>query len=279
MSLTLNQPHSAGVGLRAFYYQDILNSLPKLGFLEVHSENFFSDGGKPLYFLKKFSEHYPMSFHGVGLSLGSTDPLNNDHLKKLKALINSVNPALISEHISWGQHQGRHFNDLWPVPYIEEALTHLSQRIIEVQDYLQRQILVENISSYVQYPDADIPEWEFLTQLANMSGCGILLDVNNIYVNSQNHGFDPMSYIKEIPGTSVQEIHLAGFTPSQINNKPILIDTHNQQVCADVWTLYEATLQQMGPKPTLIEWDSDFPPFEILYGEAQKANEILARYG
>ena len=253
----------------------MLDRLPDIGWFEVHSENYFGDGGRPLHYLEKISEHYPLSLHGVGLSIGSTDELNISHLDKLKRLITRFQPALVSEHLSWGSFDGRHFNDLFPMPYTSEALQHMVTQVAQVQDYLDKQILIENVSSYLQYDCSTIPEWEFITELASQSGCGILLDVNNIYVNSKNHSFNPDEFINAIPVELVQEIHLAGHTVKQFEDSEILIDTHNKCVTNDVWSLYESTARRFNQVPVLIEWDSDIPELGVLLGEANKAEQIL----
>lgn len=271
-------PARAGIGLRAEHYIEVLETLPAIGWLEVHSENYFGAGGKPLHFLKRIRAHYPLSLHGVGLSMGSTDPLNTAHLAKLKDLIRRFEPALVSEHLSWGSVGGRYLNDLLPLPYTEEALRHMVERVSKVQDYLGRQILIENISSYLQYQISTIPEWEFLAELARRSGCGLLLDVNNIYVSARNHGFDARTYLQAIPMDRVQEIHLAGFTVNRFEDGEILIDTHNRPVSQAVWGLYRLAVQRFGPIPTLIEWDTDLPPLAVLLDEAHQADAILEEY-
>jgi len=264
-------PPRAGIGLRPRHYREMLATLPDTGWLEVHSENYFGAGGQPIHFLERLRVHYPLSLHGVGLSLGSADPLSTEHLAKLRALIDRFEPAMISEHLCWCSVGGRYLNDLLPLPYTEEALDHVAGRIRQAQDALGRRILVENVSSYLEYAHATIPEWEFLAETARRSGCGILLDVNNIYVNAVNHGFDPLRYINAVPGDAVEEIHLAGFD----GEGPILIDTHGTPVADAVWDLYRAAVGRWGPRPTLIEWDSDIPPLPVLLGEARKADEIL----
>ena len=266
-------PNEAGIGLRAPHYRELLETLPPIGWFEVHSENFFGDGGQPLFFLEKFRAHYPLSLHGVGLSLGSTDPLNSTHLKKLKRLADRFEPGLVSDHLCWSSVGGQFLNDLLPLPYTEEALNHVVSRVGEAQDFLRRQILVENVSSYLQYIHSTIAEWEFLAEVARRAGCGILLDMNNIYVSAVNHQFDPKVYIDAIPGDAVQEIHLAGFD----SNGECLIDTHGKPVFEAVWPLYEYAIERIGAKPTLIEWDTDIPPLDVLLGEAWKARDILQR--
>ena len=268
-------PARAGIGLRAEHYDAVLDRRPSVGWLEVHSENYFGAGGKPQDYLERIRPHYPLSLHGVGLSIGSTDPLDRRHLVALKTLIRRFEPALVSEHLSWGSVGGRHFNDLLPLPYTEEALDHLAGRVSETQDILGRQILIENPSSYLQYVESVIPEWDFLAELARRSGCGVLLDVNNIYVSARNHGFDASAYLQAIPHPMVQEIHLAGFTVNRFDDGEILIDTHNQPVCSAVWALYRQAVQRFGQIPTLIEWDADLPDLAVLVAEAERADAIL----
>jgi hypothetical protein len=268
-------PAQAGVGLRAPHYREFLETRPAAGWLEVHPENYFTAGGKPLHFLEQLRTCYPLSLHGVGLSIGSTDLLNIRHLDRLKELIQRFEPALVSEHVSWGSVGGRYHNDLLPLPYTEEALEHMVTRVGQVQDYLDRQILVENVSSYLEYQLSAIPEWEFITELARRAGCGLLLDVNNLYVNACNHGFDPEIFLAAIPVERVQEIHLAGFTVNTFSDGQILIDTHSRPVCEEVWALYRKAVQRFGPVPTLIEWDADLPPLPGLLAEADRADTIL----
>ena len=268
-------PVSAGIGLRAQHYQEIVESRPNIGWLEVHSENYFGDGGAPLFFLEQVRRYYPLSLHGVGLSLGSVDPLNMGHLQKLKSLIARYQPGLVSEHLCWSSVGGRYLNDLLPLPYTEEALAHVVARIIQTQDYLKRQILVENVSSYVQYRHSTVPEWEFVAEVARRSGCGILLDVNNIYVNAMNQNFDPLEYLHAIPQEPVQELHLAGFAVNRDDAGEILIDHHGAPVAEPVWALYHEALRRFGPTPTLIEWDTDIPPLPILLAEARHAHALL----
>lgn len=264
-------PAKAGIGLRARHYREILETLPSVGWLEVHSENFFSDGGQPLFFLEKIRQHYPLSLHGVGLFLGSTDPLNLAHLDHLKTLIERFEPELVSEHLCWGSVNGRFLNDLLPLPYTEEALGHFCSRVDQAQEYLGRSLLIENVCNYLQFKHSTIPEWDFIAEVSRRTGCGILLDVNNIYVNAVNHKFDPASYFPSIPIDAVREIHLAGFD----HNGDCLIDTHGQPVWEEVWNLYRQTLKWFGNVPTLIEWDTDVPELSVLLGEAHKADAIL----
>ena len=268
-------PASAGIGLRAEHYREILESRPAIGWLEVHSENYFGGGGAPLYYLERIRESYPLSFHGVGLSLGSTDPLSTRHLDRLKDLIRRFQPGLVSEHLSWSSVGGRYLNDLLPLPDTEEALTHLVARIDRVQEHLGRPILIENISSYLQYRESTIPEWEFVAEVSARSGCGILLDVNNVYVSAKNHGFDASAYLRGLPESAIGEVHLAGFTVNAYDGGRILIDTHNRRVAPEVWNLYVEAVHLFGAKPTLIEWDANIPPLAMLLVEAGKAQRIM----
>lgn len=264
-------PTRAGIGLRHKHFQAMLATLPDIGWLEVHSENYFGAGGQPLYFLERLRAHYPLSLHGVGLSLGSADPLNLAHLGKVKALAQRFEPTLISEHLCWTSVNGRHLNDLLPLPYTEEALKHVCGHIRQAQDFLGRRILLENVSSYLQFTESTIPEWEFVAEVSKQSGCGILLDVNNIYVNSVNHGFNAQGFLDAIPVNAVQEIHLAGFD----DNGQCLIDTHGKPVSDPVWALYRSAVTRFGRVPTLIEWDTDIPELTVLLAEAAKADVIL----
>lgn len=270
-------PARAGVGLRAQHHDDLLRERPPIGWLEAHSENYFADGGAQLDYLMRLRALYPLSLHGVGLSLGSTDPLDREHLRRLKRLIQLSEPGLVSEHLSWGSVGGAHLNDLLPLPYTEEALAHMIRRVSEVQDSLGRQILVENVSSYLEFTGGDLREWEFLAELAIESGCGVLLDVNNVYVSSRNHGFDARAYLSSLPHRCVQEMHLAGHSVNRFPDGEILIDTHSAPVCEDVWSLYDFALERFGPAPTLIEWDADIPPIATLLAEAKRADRMLER--
>ncbi|MDE2090181.1 MAG: DUF692 domain-containing protein [Gammaproteobacteria bacterium] len=268
-------PAQAGVGLRAPHCRQVIEERPKVAWFEVHSENYFGDGGPHLHTLERIRADYPLSFHGVGLSLGSSDPLNEDHLQRLTSLVQRYEPALVSEHLSWGSAGGRYLNDLLPLPHTEEAINHVAARIRQVQDVLGREILIENISGYLVYADSELPEWTFLTETARRAGCGILLDVNNAYVNAVNHGFDAAAYIDAVPVERVREIHLAGYTINRIDGHELLIDTHSRPVTPPVWDLYRRAIARFGPVPTLIEWDADLPPLRALLNEAHTANLIL----
>jgi hypothetical protein len=267
-------PHpAAGVGLRTPHVREVLATHPPVAWFEVHSENYYADGGPALAALLRIRADYPLSLHGVGMSLGSADPLDRSHLAKLARLVARTEPTLVSEHLCWSGVGGRHLNDLLPLPYTEEALVHVAARIGEIQETLGRELLVENVSSYVGFADATIPEWEFVAAVARRTGCKLLLDVNNIHVNAVNHGFDPDVYLAAIPGSAVAEIHLAGFDATG----PCLIDTHGARVAPDVWALYERAVTRFGPRPTLIEWDVDLPAFAVLQEEAAIAQSILDR--
>ena len=268
-------PLNAGIGLRPEHYQVLLLEKPDIGWLEVHSENYFNGGGAPLYYLESARALYPMSIHGVGLSLGSTDPLDAVHLARLKTLIERLQPGFVSEHLAWTSISGRHFHNLLPLPYTEEALRHMRRRVAEVQDYLGRQILIENISSYLSFRHSTIPEWEFLGALARDTGCGILLDLNNIHVSAQNTRFDPSTYLSGIPRDLVLEMHLAGYTVKRTEDASVLIDSHGTRVSAPVWGLYSEALDRFGPTPTLVEWDTDLPPLQTLLGEARVADHLM----
>ncbi|HSD39238.1 MAG TPA: DUF692 domain-containing protein [Rhodocyclaceae bacterium] len=267
----------AGIGLRAPHYAEVLERLPGLGFLEVHSENFFHAGGAALGVLTRTREHYSLSLHGVGLSLASADVLAQGHLDKLAALVERVEPALVSEHLCWGAIDGVHFNDLLPFPYTRDALTLLVERVDQVQERLGRRILIENLSAYVQFRDSEMSECEFLAELARRSGCGLLLDVNNLYVNAQNFDFDARAELNallaDVPAETIGEVHLAGHS----RNELCLIDTHGSRVCEDVWALYGDVIAQCGPVPTLIEWDTDIPALDVLLDEAAIAQRVLTQ--
>jgi len=266
---------SAGIGLRGPHMQELLETRPDVGWLEVHSENFFGDGGAPIHNLLRAREHYPISLHGVGLSVGSSDALDPVHLSLLLRLIQMVEPVLVSEHLSWGSVGGIHFNDLLPLPYTEEALSHFCSRVVQVQDYLGRKILIENPSSYLRYRHSTIPEWEFFTAISERTGAGLLLDVNNVYVSACNHNFDPLEYLAAVPGDLVEEIHLAGHTLKKFPDGELRIDDHASPVSDDVWSLYADALKLMGNKPTLIEWDAELPPLSRLVAEADVARQHL----
>jgi len=268
-------PVHAGIGLRAPHVARIRDERPPIAWLETHSENLFAAGGPFHDAMLRVRADYPLSLHGVGLSLGSADRLDASHLHRLRELVDAFEPELVSEHLCWGAIGDRHSNDLLPLPFTEEALRLVVSRIGEVQDRLGRQILVENISTCLRFDGGDYSEWEFVAETIKRSGCGLLCDVNNIYVNSVNHGFDPHMYLRALPPAAIQEIHLAGFIRKEGLPVPLLIDSHSRRVAPDVWTLYAEAIDRFGPVPTLIEWDLDIPALEVLLDEAAHAEEIL----
>ncbi|HEY2386010.1 MAG TPA: DUF692 domain-containing protein [Candidatus Binatia bacterium] len=259
-----------GLGLRTQHYPRVLDGTAHADWFEVISENFMLDGGRPLTVLDRTRAIAPVVLHGVSLSLGSTDPLNPDYLDALAALAARVEPAWISDHLCWGSVGGRYAHDLLPLPFTEEALVHVSARIAAVQDRLGRRILVENVSSYLTYTHSAMPEWEFLAAVAARGDCGILLDVNNVYVSARNHGFDPERYLDGIPAERVGQIHLAGHTDEGTH----LLDTHVGPVPDPVWDLYRSALERYGRISTLVEWDEKVPDFDVLADEAERARAI-----
>jgi uncharacterized protein len=270
-------PACAGIGLRAAHHVHVMAESPRTAWFEAHSENYFADGGAHVEALSRIRASYPLSLHGVGLSLGSADELNAEHLARLRRVIARFEPHLVSEHLSWSSLNGRFANDLLPLPYTEEALKHVSLRIAQTQDALGRAVLIENVSSYLEYEASTLTEWEFVAGVAAESGCGILLDLNNIYVAAQNHGFACDRYLQGIPQHAVQEFHLAGHTRVALHGRELLIDTHGAPVCDAVWEVYRAALRRFGTTiPTLIEWDTDIPSFDVLQAEAAKADALCA---
>lgn len=268
-------PAAAGIGLRTPHMQQVLQQHPSVPWFEVHSENYFHEGSGVVADLLAVRDRYPLSLHGVGLSLGSVDPLDREHLCKLKSLVEKTEPGLVSEHLCWGSVNGRHLNDLLPLPYTREAARHVAGRIEEVQEYLGREILIENVSSYFEYRCSEMPEAEFLASVALRSGCRLLLDVNNVYVSVTNNGGDAKAYIDAIPPHLVAEFHLAGHTRNRYDSRDVLVDTHNAPVCEPVWKLFEHAVRRFGPLPTLIEWDADLPPLATLIAEAKRADHYL----
>jgi uncharacterized protein (UPF0276 family) len=268
-------PARAGIGLRFQHHQAVLDERPDVAWLEVHTENYMG-GGSPLAYLDAIRRDYPISLHGVGLSLGSAEGLDLAHLERVGEVVRRFEPGLVSEHLSWSVVSGVYLADLLPLPMTEEALDIVCRHVEQAQAYLKRQILIENPSSYLQYRHASIPEWEFLAAVAARTGCGILCDVNNIYVSSCNHGWDASTYLGALPVDAIGEIHLAGHTVRLLENGQTLrIDDHGARVAAEVWTLYEEALARFGSCPTLIEWDNNMPPLEVLVDEAAHAATLL----
>lgn len=261
-----------GIGLRAPHVDGILAEKPAVGFLEAHAENYFSIGGAPFEQLMACRALYPVSLHGVGLSLGSADGLDANHLQKLKNLVGAVDPLLVSEHIAWSAAGGKAVPDLLPLPYTQESLGIICRNIAHVQETLGRAILVENPSSYIAFEQSEMSEPEFISEIIKTTGCGLLLDVNNIYVGAHNLGFDAEDYIGALPKKAIGEVHLAGYQ----DNGDVYIDAHNHPVYEPVWALYRAALKRFGAAPALIEWDRDLPSLQKLVAEAKKADDIRA---
>lgn len=259
-----------GLGLRTVHYDEVVTSKPAVDWFEILTENYMVEGGKPLYYLEKVRELYPLVMHGVSLSVGSTDDLDYDYLRVLKALISRVEPRWISDHLCWTGVQGLNLHDLMPLPYTEEAVEHVAGRVCQIQDFLGRQILLENVSSYVNYDHSRMNEWEFLAEIARRSDCYILLDINNIYVSSQNHGFDANDYLLGTPTDRVVQFHLAGHS----HHGSLIIDTHDQPVPDPVWQLYERAVQRFGRVSTMIERDDNIPPLSTLLQELDHARSI-----
>jgi uncharacterized protein len=269
-------PSRAGVGLKPKHVREVLETAPDIGWFEVHPENYMGAGGPPHHYLECVRERYPLSLHGVGLSLGGAGPLDRTHLARLKTLIDRYEPGLFSEHLAWSTHEGAYLGDLLPLPYTQETLTHVAAHVEEAQDALGRQILIENPSTYVRFNGEEMGEIEFLAALAKRTGCGLLLDVNNVYVCAVNHGHDAAGYIDAFPMEHVGEIHLAGSAESEDGHgQPLLVDSHDREVMREVWLLYAQAISRSGPAPTLIEWDSNIPPWAVLLAEARRAETVM----
>jgi uncharacterized protein (UPF0276 family) len=269
-------PARGGVGLKAEHYRTIVETLPDVGFFEVHAENYMGAGGPPHRYLSAIRERYPLSLHGVGLSIGADRPLDEDHLQRLKRLIERYRPGLFSEHLAWSSHDSSFLNDLLPVPYTAETLTRVIEHIDQVQNALRRQMLLENPSTYLAFAESTYSEIDFIAEVVRRTGCGLLLDVNNVYVASTNQEWDPIAYIEAYPLAHVQEIHIAGYTrEADDKGRPLLIDTHNRPVEEIVWSLYAHAVTLIGPVPTLIEWDADVPDWPTLKREADRAEAIM----
>ncbi|TNG01492.1 MAG: DUF692 domain-containing protein [Gammaproteobacteria bacterium] len=259
-----------GIGLRSQHYQYILNNKPSTPWFEVLTDNYMGDGGQPLDYLEKIRVNYPVTFHGVGMSLGSAGPLNMDYMRRLKSLMDRFEPAWVSDHACWNA-SGKHYShDLLPLPYTDEAVRLLANKILQVQDFLGEQIIIENVSSYVEFSHSSKTEWQFLNAVIEEADCGLLFDVNNIYVNTINHNQNAEEFIENINSNRIKEIHLAGYE----DHGSHLLDTHGYPVHDPVWTLYRLAIESFGNIPTLIEWDTDIPDFRILEEEARKAEII-----
>ena len=263
-------PLGFGVGLRTKHYGYVLDAQPPVDWFEVIAENFMVRGGRPLHVLERVRERYPIVLHGVSLSIGSTDPLDDDYLRELKALADRFQPAWISDHLCWTSVGGHNLHDLLPLPYTEEALTHVIERVGRVQDRLGRPLVLENVSSYLTYCESAMTEWEFLAAVADGADCGLLLDVNNIFVSAFNHGFAAADYLRGIPANRVVQFHLAGHS----DHGRYLLDTHDHPIREEVWQLYAAAVRSLGRTSTLIEWDDHIPEFPVLHAEALQAQRI-----
>lgn len=259
-----------GLGLRKEHYQEILDTRPAVDWFEVLTENYLVPGGKPLYFLDRIREIYPLVMHGVSLSIGSSDPLNIDYLKQVKALAGRIEPHWISDHLCWTGLNGVNAHDLLPLPYTEEALMHVVGRIQQVQEFLDRRLLIENVSSYLTYTESAMTEWQFLSEIAARADCLILLDINNIHVSAMNHGFDPQDYLNAIPVNRVQQFHLAGHSTYE----HYIIDTHDAPIIEAVWELYASARKRFGDVSTMIERDDNIPELEVLLAELDRARHI-----
>ena len=266
-----------GVGFKPEHFEAIVDTRPWLGFFEVHAENYMGGGGAPHRRLDAIRERYPLSLHGVGLSIGSPGLLDRAHLQRLAAVAKRFEPTLVSEHLAWSTHEGAFLNDLLPLPYTDETLARVSEHIDEVQNALGRTMLLENPSTYVLFAESTWAETDFLREITRRTGCGLLLDVNNVFVSAVNHGFDPELYLADFPLAAVGEIHLAGCADdSDDAGLPLLIDAHNSPVRDAVWSLYSTTIRRLGATPTLIEWDNDVPAWSTLLGEARRAERAIA---
>ncbi|MCE3254979.1 MAG: uncharacterized protein K0R25_473 [Rickettsiaceae bacterium] len=265
-----------GLGLRHPHHQYIIQNKPEVGFFEIHTENFIADGGPSINFLSKISEIYPLSFHCVGLSLGAANGLDKQHLKNIKNLLDRFKPFLFSDHLSWSNSNSGTSNDLLPVPYTKEALKIFCDNVNQAQDFFGREIMVENPSAYLEFQDSEISEIDFLNEISYKTNCGILLDINNIYVGAKNFGFDPVKYLSDINIDKVREIHLAGHSVYKFRNEEIRIDTHSTHICNEVLELYKNFVKTSKINvPTLIEWDEEIPEFEVLFNEMEKVRKAL----
>lgn len=272
-------PHGAGIGYKPAFFDDLAAGRHRPAFLEVHAENYMGDGGRPHAELTRLRADVPLSLHGVGLSIGGAGPLDRDHLDRLSRLMRRYEPAIFSEHLAWSSHDTVFLNDLLPVAYDRATLDRVADHIDEVQDRLGCRMLLENPSTYVAFAAATLDEIDFLAEIVARTGCGLLLDVNNVQVSCVNHGRDPLAYLDAFPVEAVGEIHLAGHAEdTDDDGRLLLIDAHDRPVAPDVWTLYDRALSRAGPLPTLIEWDNDVPPLAVVMAEAARAEAILARH-
>lgn len=262
-----------GLGLRTQHYSHIETHRPRVDWFEIISENYMIDGGQPLTHLDRIRADYPIVMHGVSMSLGSVDPLNRDYFKRLKTLIKRIEPEWVSDHLCWTGVHGRNAHDLLPLPYTEECLNHMVARIRAAQDLLGRQIAIENPSSYIQFAESTLTEWDFLTEMARRADCGLLLDINNVFVSSFNHEFDPYKYLRAIPTERVWQFHLAGHQDHGTH----LLDTHDHPVRNEVWEMYRFAWERFGPVATMIEWDDKIPEFPELMAELEKAKSVMSR--
>lgn len=272
-----NPSPPAGVSLKPRHCRAILETAPEVGFFEVHAENYMGAGGPPHRYLSAIRERYPLSVHGVGLSIGGAQPIDEEHLGRLAEVVRRYEPSWVSEHLAWSVHDGVYFDDLLPLPYTTETLARVAEHVDQVQTALGRPILLENPSTYVRFADHAWSEPDFLREVVRRTGCGLLLDVNNVYVSSVNQRQDPERYLDRFPLEAVGEIHLAGHAvEADAQGRPLLIDTHDQPVCAEVWDLYASVLARRGRVATLIEWDASLPPLEGFLAEARQADFLLA---
>ena len=270
-------PARAGAGLKGEHVSDILDSKADVGFFEVHAENYMGAGGMPHAQLHAIRENYPISLHGVGMSIGSSGDLNSDHLTRFKKLVDIYQPSMVSEHLAWSTHTDVFYNDLLPVPYTDETLAQVVEHVDVMQNFIGRKILIENPSTYVTFAESTWQEVDFMAEIAKRSGCGLLFDVNNVFVSATNHKTSAEDYIDAYPLHLVEEIHLAGHaTDEDDEGAPLLIDAHDREVCTDVWTLYDRTLSHTGRVPSLIEWDNDVPQWSVLADEVAKVETHLA---
>ncbi len=271
-------PAAPGVGYKPQHFSDIMANASPVEWLEIHAENYMGDGGRPLAQLRALSERFAISVHGVGLSIGGVDPLDEDHLARLKKLVGWLHPASFSEHLAWSTHGTEFLNDLLPLPYTNDTLTRVAGHIDHVQETLGRQMLLENPSSYLAFAESTWSETDFLAEISRRTGCGLLLDVNNVFVSATNLGYSPQGYIDAYPLAKVGEIHLGGHDEDEDDHgHPLLIDSHGAEVVDPVWALLDYTLDRSGPKPTLVEWDTDVPDWPVLAAEATRASDALAR--